>query len=68
MTSTLSAGIGLVVSSFQAMVDFCFNTVHPGFTTITIGAVLSGIFMLSLGFDYLDFFLGSNHVRGDKKK
>lgn len=67
MTETLSSCIQLIINTFNSIVDFCFSTAHPGFTTISIGAVMIACFMLSLGFDYLDLFLGSSHVRGDSK-
>lgn len=70
MSSMLSDAIQGIISIFRSFVSFAFNTVHPGFTYITIGAVLVGIFMIGLGFDYIEYFTGgskSGHVREDKK-
>lgn len=68
MSSTLTSCLSLIVSVFRSIVDFAFTEPHPGFSVITIGAVLVGIFMINLGFDYLDFFLGGgSSIREDKK-
>lgn len=65
MTSVLVEALQGVISIFNALVEFTVETDYPGFT-ISIAAVLIGLFMISVGFDYLDFFLGSSHVRTDK--
>lgn len=65
MSSTLVSMLSMIVNAFRSFVDFIFSQDYPGFT-ITIGAVLVGYFMISLGFDYLDFFLGGSHVKDDK--
>lgn len=63
MTSILWEALQGIISVFNALVQFTVDTDYPGFT-ISIAAVLIGLFMISLGFDYLDFFLGtSSHVR-----
>lgn len=70
MTNILSQAITGLISIFRSFVTFAFNTDHPGFTGITIGAVLVGIFMIGLGFDYIEYFTGGSkngHVREDKK-
>lgn len=68
MSSALTAALSLVVNTLRSIIDFAFSTDHPGFVGISIGAVAVGIFMISLGFDYLDFFLGGgkDHIREDK--
>lgn len=68
MTNLLTQALALIVDVLHTFIDFIFSTDHPGFVGISIGAVMVGIFMIVSGFDYLDFFLGSNHVRGDTKK
>lgn len=63
MTSVLFEALQGIISVFNSLVQFTVDTDYPGFT-ISIAAVLIGLFMISLGFDYLDFFLGtSSHVR-----
>lgn len=63
MNSVLVEAIQGVISIFNALVQFTVDTDYPGFT-ISIAAVLVGVFMISVGFDYLDFFLGtSSHIR-----
>lgn len=68
MSELLTSGVSLVVNTFNSFVSCAFNTVHPGFVGVSIGAVLVGLFMIGLGFDYIDFFLGANtHVKENKK-
>lgn len=70
MSSALSSAVQLIISVFRSIVTFCFETPHPGFTYITIGAVLVAVFMVSLGLDYIEYFTGGSkngHVREDKK-
>lgn len=63
MNSVLVEAIQGVISIFNALIQFTVDTDYPGFT-ISIAAVLVGVFMISVGFDYLDFFLGtSSHIR-----
>lgn len=67
MTFALQQLVQLVTSVIGAFVDFIFTTDYPGFT-FTIGAVLLGMILIDLGFNYLDYFLHSSgsHVRENK--
>lgn len=66
MSSALSDSLSLIISIVRSLIEFMFETPHPGFMYITIGGVLIGLFMISFGFDLMDFFLdgkSSSHVR-----
>lgn len=62
MTNLLGQALTLVIGVFRAIVQFCFDTNYPGLL-VSIGAVMIGLFMIGLGFDYLDFFVGGSSVR-----
>lgn len=62
MTNILGQALALVIGVFRAIVQFCFDTNYPGLL-MSIGAVMIGLFMIGLGFDYLDYFVGGSHVR-----
>lgn len=62
MTEMLGQALAGVIGVFRAIVDFCFDTNYPGLV-VSIGAVMIGLFMIGLGFDYLDYFTGGSKVR-----
>ena len=61
MSTVLEQCIQLVLSVFKAFVDFCFDTDYPGLV-VSFGAVMCAIFMIELGFNYLDFFTRSSNA------
>ena len=62
MSEMLGQALAGVIGVFRAIVDFCFDTNYPGLV-VSFGAVMIGLFMIGLGFDYLDFFTGGSKVR-----
>lgn len=59
MTDLCSAATRLVVSVIKSFSDFIFQTDYPGLT-LSIGAVLVGLFMIDLGWHYFNYFLASS--------
>ena len=68
MTSTLSQAILGILSFIRSIVNFIFSTPFPGFSSISIGAVLAALFIVSLGFSYIEYFLNATGVSGKSKK
>lgn len=72
MTDLAAACVRCVMSAIKGVSDFIFNTDYPGLT-LSIGAVLVGLLLIDLGWNYFDYFVSSSgsHVRSgsgaDKK-
>ena len=67
MTNLLQNCLSLVTSIVGAFATWLFETPYPGLL-VSFGAVMIGWLMISLGWDYLDFFLHTeSHVRENKK-
>ena len=72
MSELTSACTRLVLSVLKCISDFIFNTDYPGLT-LSIGAVLVGLLMIDIGWNYFDYFVSSSgtHFRSgagaDKK-
>lgn len=55
MTNTLEKCIQFVIAVFANFFNSIFQIKYPAMT-ISIGAVLLGILLIDLGFEYLNFF------------
>ena len=55
MTERLSAALNGVINIIGSFATMIFSTNYPGLT-ISIGAVLIGLLLYEIGWDYMDFF------------
>lgn len=60
MSNALSQAIVGILSFVKTVVTFTFSTPFPGFNSISIGGVLVALFIVSLGFTYLEYFLNAS--------
>lgn len=61
MTEALGQAISCVISVIGTFWNMIMTTAYPGMT-ITFGAVLVGILLVDLGFEYLNFFAKRDDV------
>lgn len=60
MTELANACGRLVLDVLGKINDFIFHTNYPGFTSLSIGAVLVGLLLIDLGWHYFNYFLASS--------
>lgn len=69
MNEGLTQAILGIISFMGNIANFVFTTPFPGFGDISIGGVLVALFIVSLGFHYMEYFLsGSGDEPGSNKR
>lgn len=62
MVTSLQQAIIGIMGFVSTVVNFTFSTPFPGFNDISIGSILLALFIISLGFSFIEYFLNASGV------